>query len=94
MLVGMTFQSLIFNIFGTLGGNFNLTQNLSGNLVHSSSAAIGGILTGFLIEKFLSNGKNLKLKLHRFKISPEPARKREDKVKSIKPRKIGSQPEE
>jgi len=94
MLIGMTMQSLLFNIFGVLGGNTNLAQNVSGNLVHTSSAAMGSILVGLLIERFLLNKENAKLKLHSYKVIPAPARRIEDKGEFIKPRKIGAHQED
>ena len=53
MLIAMTVQSLIFTIYGVLGGNKNLTQNVGGNLVHTAAAVMGGLLTGFLMRKYL-----------------------------------------
>jgi hypothetical protein len=41
MLISMTLQSLIFNVFGVLGHNDKLIQSVSGNYVHASAAAIG-----------------------------------------------------
>ncbi|MGD9154330.1 MAG: hypothetical protein PVG90_02350 [Bacillota bacterium] len=53
MLIAMTSESLIFNIFGILGGNEHLVQNVSGNYVHASAAAFSGLLVGFLMKKCL-----------------------------------------
>lgn len=53
MLIVMTVQSLIFSVYGVLGRNPNLTQNVSGNLTHSFAAAAGGLITGYLYKKYL-----------------------------------------
>lgn len=53
MIVTMTSQSLIFIVFGTLGGNTNLTQSVAGNFVHAAAAALGGLVSGFLIERYV-----------------------------------------
>ncbi len=53
MLIGMTSESLVFNIFGILGGNEPLVQSVSGNYVHAIGAALSGLVVGFLMKKFL-----------------------------------------
>lgn len=53
MLIGMTTESLIFNIFGTLGRNEWLIQDVVGNYVHAGAAAIAGWVVGWLIKKVL-----------------------------------------
>jgi hypothetical protein len=53
MFISMFSESLLFIIFGTLAGNMLLVQNTSGNYVHASAAALGGITRGFLINKYL-----------------------------------------
>lgn len=53
MLMAMTGESLMFNVFGVLAGNQLIVQNVSGNYVHASAAAMGGALTGLLYQKFL-----------------------------------------
>jgi hypothetical protein len=53
MLISMTLQSLIFNVFGVLGHNNKLIQSVSGNYVHASAAAIGGLVSGFLMKRYL-----------------------------------------
>jgi hypothetical protein len=52
MLIVMTGESLIYNIFGVLGRDERLTLNVSGNFVHAFAAAIGGLLGGFLTQRF------------------------------------------
>lgn len=53
MLLAMTGESLTFNIFGILTRNEQMIQNVSGNFVHASSAALGGLWVGFLYQKYL-----------------------------------------
>lgn len=53
MLLTMTLESFVFIIFGVLGRNAYSIQDLSGNLVHASAAALGGLLTGYFIRKYL-----------------------------------------
>lgn len=53
MLIGMTGESLLFNIAGVLGRDERLIQNVSGNYVHASAAAIAGLWVGFLYKKYL-----------------------------------------
>ena len=53
MLLAMTGESLTFNIFGVLGRNELMIQNVSGNFVHASAAAIAGLWVGFLYQKYL-----------------------------------------
>lgn len=53
MLLSMTGESLTFNIFGILAGNEQMIQNVSGNFVHASAAALGGLWIGFLYRKYL-----------------------------------------
>lgn len=53
MLVMMTGEALMFSIFGTLGGNETLAQNISGNFVHATSSAVCGVWVGFLYQKTL-----------------------------------------
>lgn len=53
MLITMTGESLVFSVFGILGKNEQLIQNVSGNFVHASGAAFGGLVAGFLIKKYL-----------------------------------------
>lgn len=63
MLLAMTGESLLFNIFGVLGKNQVLIQNVSGNYVHSLAAATAGLWVGFLYQKYLFKywkGKSLK----------------------------------
>lgn len=55
MLIGMTSESLVFNIFGILGGNERLVQDVSGNYVHAAAAAFAGLAVGFLMQKFIFN---------------------------------------
>lgn len=57
MLIGMTSESLVFNIFGVLANNSLLIQDVGGNFVHATAAALAGLLTGFLFEKFLFTKK-------------------------------------
>lgn len=57
MLIAMTIQSLLFITFGTLGGNQNLLQDVLGNFVHASAAAMAGLLTGYIQKKFLFDKK-------------------------------------
>lgn len=57
MIVTMTAQSLIFIVFGTLGGNTNLTQPVIGNYVHAGAAALGGLTSGYLIERYVVGRK-------------------------------------
>jgi hypothetical protein len=56
ILIGMTSESLIFNIFGVLGRNELLVQDVSGNCVHATAAALAGLAVGFLMKKFLFDG--------------------------------------
>lgn len=53
MLIGMTSESLIFNIFGILGKNERLIQDTKGNFVHATAAALAGLVVGYLMKKFL-----------------------------------------
>lgn len=53
MLVTMTGESLLFNIFGILGKNERMIQSLSGNYVHSLAAGFGGWIAGLLVKKYL-----------------------------------------
>ncbi|NLC53448.1 MAG: hypothetical protein GX770_05730 [Firmicutes bacterium] len=53
MLVLMTCQALIFSIYGILGGQHDLVQSVSGNYVHASAAAFGGLIIGYTLEKFI-----------------------------------------
>lgn len=53
MLIVLTIESLIFIIFGVLGKNPNLVQKASGNFVHTAAAAIGGLLLGFLLKRYV-----------------------------------------
>lgn len=53
MLILMTCQALIFSIYGILGGQGELVQGVSGNYVHASAAAFGGIIIGYLLKKFI-----------------------------------------
>lgn len=53
MLIGMTAESFIFNIFGTLGGNEHLVQDVSGNYVHATAAGLAGLAVGYLMQKYI-----------------------------------------
>lgn len=53
LLIVISCQFLIFSIFGNLGGNQQLIQNVNGQLVHASAAAIWGLLTGFLLRRYI-----------------------------------------
>ncbi len=78
IILTMTAESLLFNIFGTLGKNPYLIQDQSGNLVHASAAAIGGLSVGFLMKKYLvietAPGKGTRI--NRYFILYDPAAKR------------------
>lgn len=53
MLLAMTFQALVFTIYGVLGGNRHLLQDVSGNLVHTAAAAMAGLIGGLLLKKYV-----------------------------------------
>lgn len=53
LLLAMTGEALTFSIFGVLRGNQTLVQNVSGNYVHASAAAMGGAFNAVLYQKFL-----------------------------------------
>jgi hypothetical protein len=53
MLIGMTSESLVFNIFGILAKNERLIQNVSGNYVHATAAALAGLAAGFFLKRFI-----------------------------------------
>ena len=46
----MTCQALIFSIYGILGGQSELVQSVSGNYVHASAAATGGLIIGYILK--------------------------------------------
>lgn len=46
--------SLLFHIYGVLGRNELLMQNVSGSFVHATAAVLTGTLIGFLMKRFLS----------------------------------------
>lgn len=52
-VIGMFTYAAIVVIFATLGRNPNMAQNVSGNLVHTSAAALGGLLAGILVRRYL-----------------------------------------
>lgn len=64
MLLTMTSESLLFNIFGVLNNNPLMIQDTIGNYVHALTAAMGGLTSGFLIQKFV------------FKINPKKSSKK------------------
>ncbi len=49
----MTAEAVLFIIFGNLARNEYLIQDVAGNYVHASAAAISGLFRGFLIKKYL-----------------------------------------
>lgn len=53
MMLAMTSESLLFNIFGIISKNDQLIQNVSGNFVHASAAGLGGLFSSYLIKKYL-----------------------------------------
>lgn len=53
MLIAMTGESLLFNVYGILGKNERMVQSLSGNYIHCFAAGIGGWCTGLLLKKYL-----------------------------------------
>lgn len=53
LLIAMTSESLVFNIFGILGKNERLIQGVSGNFVHATAAALAGLIVGFFMKWFL-----------------------------------------
>lgn len=52
-LVSLTGEALFFQLFGSLSGNKLLILKPAGSLVHALAAAAAGILTGYLIKKYL-----------------------------------------
>ncbi|NLO97958.1 MAG: hypothetical protein GX091_07810 [Peptococcaceae bacterium] len=58
MLLAMTGQSLTFSIFGVLGRNNYLIQDVCGNYVHAFAAACSGVLLGYLFKKYLFVSRN------------------------------------
>ncbi|HYH02074.1 MAG TPA: hypothetical protein VEC37_03160 [Bacillota bacterium] len=62
MFLTMTSESMMFNIFGILGKNEQLIQNVSGNFVHAATAGLGGLFAGYLMKKYLFKGKSSKEK--------------------------------
>ncbi|HPT86395.1 MAG TPA: hypothetical protein PL004_00910 [Bacillota bacterium] len=60
MLLTMTAESILFNTFGRLADNPLMIQSTAGNYVHASAAAIGGIVSGFLIRKYVLNSDSKK----------------------------------
>ena len=58
-LLAMTSEALMFSIYGVLARNPNLTQDVSGNYVHASAEAIGGICVGLLLKRFLFSHRTL-----------------------------------
>ncbi|NLY91041.1 MAG: hypothetical protein GX081_05480 [Firmicutes bacterium] len=53
MLIVMTCQAIIFSLYGILGGQSQLAQSVTGNYVHASGAAFGGLLVGYILKKFI-----------------------------------------
>lgn len=53
MLIVMTCQAVIFSLYGILGGQSQLVQSVSGNYVHASGAAFGGLFVGYILKKFI-----------------------------------------
>jgi hypothetical protein len=53
MFLSMVAESLFYIVFGSFMRNEFLLQDAIGNYVLSSAAAIGGIVRGFLIRKYL-----------------------------------------
>lgn len=94
--IAMITYALIVILFGTLGGNSNLYMPVIAHYVSAIGAGLTGMLAGFLMQRYLFAGqvKDEKLKLKLLRYLPEPARKREAKVRFAKPRKIVNKPEE
>lgn len=86
-VIGMFTYAAIVVIFATLGRNPNMAQNVSGNLVHTSAAALGGLLAGILMRKYLLTERpaiivaNQNNEVKRYILLPGPARKHEPSKK-------------
>ena len=89
-IIGMFTYATLVVIFATLGRNPHMNQNVSGNLVHTSAAALGGLLAGILMRKYLLVERQVIIganENHVFKqhiLVPGPARKQVQKQKGLK----------
>jgi hypothetical protein len=53
MAIAMTAESLVFSIYGILGKNERIIQDIAGNYVHAAAAGLAGFVSGYVIKRFL-----------------------------------------